>query len=182
MSVIPDNVREFVESCDAGVFATIRRDGRARQTVANFVLDGDRILMSTEGQRFKSRDIENGGWASLCVIGSDKPHPSCTLEGPAVVRRTGIAADTGLIFSALTGGPAPVLTDEGLAAVDRVVVEISVERVYAIQHVKGTPSLVSKWAQSAGADAETADVDAASSDVGKRIVAAALAPGAAKGN
>lgn len=59
-------VRKFLEHGDVGTLSTVRRDGRVRQTLVYYVLDGDRILVSTEAKRGKSRDIARGGWASFC--------------------------------------------------------------------------------------------------------------------
>jgi hypothetical protein len=46
------------------------------------------------------------------------------------VRDTAIAAVTRRIFRRMTGDEPPELTDEGLAAMNRVVIEIDVARTY----------------------------------------------------
>ncbi|MEQ4720699.1 pyridoxamine 5'-phosphate oxidase family protein [Nonomuraea sp. B19D2] len=87
-------VRDFLDGQTAGVLATTRPDGTARQSVVYFALDGDRLLISTEPRRAKAKDVERTGRASLCVIGPTAPYPSVTLEGAARIRATGIGADT----------------------------------------------------------------------------------------
>jgi PPOX class probable F420-dependent enzyme len=117
------------------VLSTIRPDGRSRQSVVYFLLEGGRIVLSTESKRAKARDVERSGWASMCVIGPERPFPSVTVEGPARIRREGIASQSGEIFALVSGNPAPDLTDEALAAIDRVILEIDIERVYGASYL-----------------------------------------------
>jgi PPOX class probable F420-dependent enzyme len=134
--MLDDSVRAFVEEVPAGVLATTRADGRSRQSVVYHVLDGDRLLISTESKRGKARDVERTGWASLCVVGSDRPFPSVTLEGPARIRRTDIGPPTARIIERILGAPADaVQTDNELAAIDRVILEIEVGRVYGASYL-----------------------------------------------
>lgn len=135
--VIPSDARSFLEAQPAGVLSTMRPDGRSRQSVVYFVLDGDRIVVSTESKRAKAGDVERSGWASMCVLGHERPFPSVTVEGPTVIRRQGIAADSARIFALVSGGEAPDLTDETLAAADRVILEITVERANGASHLQG---------------------------------------------
>ena len=43
--------------------------------------------------------------ASLCVVGTSRPYPSATLEGPAHVRTTAIGADTGDVMARIPYAP-----------------------------------------------------------------------------
>jgi len=135
----PD-VQSFLGDVPAGVLATHRPDGGIRQSVVYFAVDGDRLFISTESKRGKARDVEAKRWASLCVLGPEKPHPSVTLEGPARVLRANIGEPTAAVFERMTGAPpSETLHDEDLAAVDRVVIEITVERVYGKSHIGAGP-------------------------------------------
>jgi PPOX class probable F420-dependent enzyme len=118
-----------------GVLATARPDGGVRQTPVYFVLDGETIQISTESKRQKAKDVERTGRASLCVIGHARPFPSVTLEGPARIRRTEIGVPTARLRERMTGEPAEPPTDEQLAAVDRVLIEIGIERVYGANYL-----------------------------------------------
>ena len=100
------------------------------------MLYGDRILISTEGKRGKARDVERGGWASFRVMGHEKPWPSLTVEGPARIRREGIGSATARIMAKIRGEALPAEpSDEQLADADRVILELDVERVYAVSYV-----------------------------------------------
>jgi PPOX class probable F420-dependent enzyme len=136
--VIPPAVRAFVSRQPVGVLATYRKDGTARQGVVYHLLDGDRILISTEGKRFKAHDVRRSPRASYCVLGHEKPFPCVTLEGPARIVSEGAGADTSRLFDLIFGPrDAEPFTDEQAAAMDRVILEITVEHVYGARYVEG---------------------------------------------
>jgi PPOX class probable F420-dependent enzyme len=128
-------VREFLAAGRLGVLCTVRPGGRPRQTAAYYVLDGDSILSSTESKRGKARDVIRDGWASLCVTGHEPPYPSVTVEGPARIRTTGIGLASARIFAAMTGKEAGPLSDEDLAALGRVILEITCARAYGASYL-----------------------------------------------
>jgi PPOX class probable F420-dependent enzyme len=137
VSPLAEPIRKFLESESVGTIATLRPDGRIRATLVYYVLDGDRILISTESQRGKGRDVQKTGWASFCVSGHEKPFPSCTVEGPARILTTNIGEPTARILESIRGvRPDAVPTDEGLAALDRVILEIGVEKVYGVSYIQ----------------------------------------------
>jgi PPOX class probable F420-dependent enzyme len=122
----------FIDQIPAGVLGTVRKDGRARLSTVYYVRDGDRLLISTESKRGKARDVERTGHASLCVQGAEKPFPFATLEGSARILRENIGEPTSRIVARIIGAPpGEAQTDEALAAVDRVILEIDVERTYS---------------------------------------------------
>ena len=139
MAVISDPVRRHLEKFPAGVVAVIRPNGRPHQTVAYYAVDGDAILISTESKRLKARAASETGWASICVVGSAKPYPAATLEGPATIVTERIGPITAAIVGRVTESdpPAPQ-SDEELAAVDRVILRIDVERVYSATYLEET--------------------------------------------
>jgi len=129
-------VHEFLERQSVGTLATVRPDGKARHTLVYYDVTGAVIRISTEAARGKARDVERTGWASLCVMGHEKPWPSCTLEGAARVVREGIGPATAALLGKITGNaPDPAPSDEQLAAAGRVILEIAVERVYGVSYV-----------------------------------------------
>jgi PPOX class probable F420-dependent enzyme len=130
-----EEVRRFLDIEPVGVVSTLRPDGTPRQSVIYFIRDGARILISTESKRAKARDVERCGRASLCVVGHARPFPSVTVEGPARIVRSGIAVASARIFTRMTGDDPPELTDEKLAGLDRVILEISVDRVYGASYL-----------------------------------------------
>ncbi|TMR99754.1 PPOX class F420-dependent oxidoreductase [Nonomuraea basaltis] len=136
--MIDQNVHDFLARQPAGVLATTRPDGTVRQSVVYFALDGDRVLISTEPGRAKAKDVQRTGRASLCVIGGASPYPSVTLEGAARIRSAGIGADTARVWSRIGGQSVEPLSDAELAAMNRVVLEITVERVYGASYLEST--------------------------------------------
>ena len=138
MAALTDNVRAFLAEHPVGVLATERPDGTARQSVVSHVVDGDRVLISTESKRAKARDVVRTGRASYCVLGHEKPFPSVTVEGPARILTEGISEPTARLFGLIFGdAPADPPTDEALAAIDRVILELTVEHVYGVAHFQG---------------------------------------------
>jgi PPOX class probable F420-dependent enzyme len=129
------SIREFLTAARLGVVCTIRPDGRPRQSVTYYILDGDRVLISTESKRGKARDVIRDGWASICVMGQEAPYPSVTVEGPAGIRTAGIGQATARIFAAISGNQAAPLSDEDLARLDRVVLDITCAHVYGASHL-----------------------------------------------
>jgi PPOX class probable F420-dependent enzyme len=133
---LDDPARAFLTRQPVGVLTTLRPDGKARSTLVYFALDGDRVHVSTESKRGKARDVERTGWASLCVVGHEKPFPSLTLEGAARLRRRDMGGPTAAVLAKIRGERPPAdPTDEQLAAADRVVLEIAVERVYGASYL-----------------------------------------------
>ncbi|MFI6317389.1 acyl-CoA synthetase [Nonomuraea sp. NPDC050556] len=136
--VIGAEVRGFLTRQAAGVLATTRPDGGIRQSTVYFALDGDRLLISTEPGRAKAKDVQRTGRASLCVVGAAAPYPSVTLEGTARIRTAGIGADTAAVWSRIGGQNVEPLSDADLAAMNRVVLEITVQRVYGASYLEDT--------------------------------------------
>ena len=137
MGDLTDELRDFLDEHRVGVLATIASDGRPRQSVVYYVRDGDRLLVSTLSERLKAKHVRRSGWASLSVRGDEQPYPSATFSGPAEVLTKNIGPATARIMQRIAGtGEVPeVETDEALAAIDRVILAISLERVSAITHM-----------------------------------------------
>ena len=130
-------LREFLDANRVGVLATVAGDGRPRQSVVYYARDGDRLLISTESKRFKARDVERTGWASLCVRGDEQPYPSAVFSGRAEILTQDIGEATAAVMQRIAGASEPPdpQSDEALAAVDRVVLTIAVERVSAVNYL-----------------------------------------------
>jgi PPOX class probable F420-dependent enzyme len=131
MNALTDSVRRFLDEQVLCVLATRSADGHVHQSAVYFVCEGDELLISTEAQRRKARDIEETGWASVCVMGHERPFPSVTLAGAAEIRREGIGTATARVAQRMLGldEPPEPQTDEALAGVGRVIIAIRAERV-----------------------------------------------------
>jgi hypothetical protein len=81
--------------------------------------------------------VERSGWASLCVRGDEQPYPSATFSGPAEILTKDIGPPTSLVIQHITGTEEPpeAQSDEALAAVDRVILAITVDRVSAVSYL-----------------------------------------------
>jgi len=137
MSVMTPEVITLLERTTVGTLATAASDGRPRQSLVYFVREGDRLLISTEPGRLKSRDVERTGWASLSVRTDSPPFPSATLSGPAEILTEGIGPPTAAIMQRITGASEPPepQTDEALAAVGRVILALTVEKISAANYL-----------------------------------------------
>jgi PPOX class probable F420-dependent enzyme len=138
MSPLTARLREFLDDHVVGALATRSAAGSVHQSLVYFVLDGEDLLISTEAQRRKALDVQETGWASLCVMGHERPFPSVPLSGRAEIRRDGIGPATARIAQrmlALYDPPEPQ-TDEALAGVGRVILAIRIERVGPASHLE----------------------------------------------
>jgi len=138
MGELTPELRGFLDTVQVGVLATSAQDGRPRQSVVYFARDGDDLLISTLGARRKAKDVERSGWASLCVMALEPPYASATYSGSAEILTSDIGVPTAAVVQRVTGLPEPPepQTDEALAAVDRVVLRIAIERVTAVTHME----------------------------------------------
>jgi PPOX class probable F420-dependent enzyme len=139
MGALTDDLRAFLDREPVGVLATIAADGRPRQSLVYFARDGDRLVISTLADRLKARDVNRTGWASLSVMGHERPFPSATFSGAAEILTENIGAPTARIAQRVTGEaqpPAP-MSDETLAQAGRVILAISIDRVSAASYIGG---------------------------------------------
>jgi PPOX class probable F420-dependent enzyme len=137
VAALTPELREFLDAHRVGVLATTPKSGRPRQSLVYYARDGDRLLISTLAERYKTKDVERTGWASLCVMGHESPYPSVALSGAAEIRRQGIGPLTALIMQRIAGLPEPPepQADAALAAVGRVVMQIAIERASAVNYL-----------------------------------------------
>jgi PPOX class probable F420-dependent enzyme len=128
----------FLDASPVGVLATEAPEGRPRQSLVYFARDGERLLVSTLTNRLKARDVRRTGRASLCVMGHEPPYPSATLSGSAEIQTEDIGVPTARIAQRMmrAAEPPEPMTDEALAAVGRVVLAISIERVSAVNYLQ----------------------------------------------
>jgi hypothetical protein len=138
MSALTPALCEFLDRQIVGVLATERSGAHALQSVVYYARDGERLLVSSVDRRRKVTDVEQTGWASICVMGFERPFPSATFSGRAELLTEGIGPATASVAQRVMGSDEPpeAQTDEALAAVGRVIIAITVERVAAITHME----------------------------------------------
>jgi hypothetical protein len=137
VSVLTPALREFLDSQIVGVFATDPTRGRPLQSVVYYVRDDERLLVSSVIGRHKVTDVEQTGWASLCVMGTERPFPSATFSGATEVLNAGIGPATAAVAQCFMGTEEPPepQSDEALAGVGRIILALSIERVAAVSHL-----------------------------------------------
>jgi len=137
MDELTPELENLLDSQRVGVLATVAADDKPRQSVVFYVRDGERLLISTEAGRLKARDVRRSGWASLSVRGDEQPYPSATFSGPAAIKTEQIGDPTAKVMQRIAGtdAPPPAPSDEALAAVGRVILELSIDRVSAVNYV-----------------------------------------------
>ncbi len=137
MRSLTPHLIDFVDAHCVGVLATIDKVAMARQSVVYYVREEQRLLISTESKRLKARDVRRSGWASLCVLGHNRPYPSAVFSGPAEILTENIGPATAAIMQRIAGLPEPpeARSDEALAAIDRVILAITVEAVTAVNYL-----------------------------------------------
>lgn len=136
--VLTDNLVKFLDENPVGTLGVKRKDGRIHQSLVNhLVLDG-KVYISSEPTRVKGRAIIRDGWASYAVRGAGKPYPSFTLEGPAVfLQGEGTGELTTKLFEKIFGKPLDEpLSDDAVHGMNRGVIEITPENVYAVSYVE----------------------------------------------
>ncbi len=137
MSELTPELRTFLDEQIVGVLGTVSVKGLPRQSLVYYVRDGGRLLISTEAGRWKARDVRRTDWASLCVLGHERPFPSATLAGPAEILTDDIGTPTAQIMERVMGldEPPEAQTDAALADVGRVILAITIERVGPATHI-----------------------------------------------
>jgi PPOX class probable F420-dependent enzyme len=140
MGALTPELTAFLDAHRVGVLATSAAGGKPRQSVVYYVREGGGLLISTESKRLKARDVERSGWASLCVLGHERPHPSAVFSGAAEILTEGIGPVTAAIMQRIGGmsEPPEPQSDDALAAIDRVILAITIETVTAVNYLPTT--------------------------------------------
>lgn len=143
MSELSTALCAFLDSHTIGALATRSQSGRIHQSVVYYLREGERLLISTEAQRHKGRDVAATGWASLCVMGHDRPFPSATFTGTATILTDGIGSATAAIAQRMTGAEQPPepQSDQALAEVGRVLIAVAVEHVGPVSYIENTQAV-----------------------------------------
>jgi len=137
MSVLTPALERFLDTEVLGVLATSSPGGPVGQSAVYFTREGERLLISSVAGRRKVTDVEQTGWASLCVVGHERPFPSATFSGPAQILTSGIGPATAAVMQRIMGldEPPEEQSDEALAGVGRIIIAISVERVASVNYL-----------------------------------------------
>jgi hypothetical protein len=137
MGALSPQLIEFLDAHRVGVLATVDDVAMPRQSVVYYVRDEESLLISTESKRLKARDVRRSGWASLCVLGHERPHPSAVFSGHAEILTENIGPATAAIMQRIAGLPEPPApeSDAALAAIDRVILAITIEAVSAVNYL-----------------------------------------------
>jgi hypothetical protein len=130
----------LLDAVEVGVLGVERADGTVHLSAVYHARDGRRLVISTEPDRLKARAVRRTGRATYCVVGPSAPFPSVAFQGRARLLDEGLADATRLVFARAVGTPvgAP-RTDEEVRAMNRTVIELHLDGVYAASHVEPAP-------------------------------------------
>jgi hypothetical protein len=104
---LTQELREFLDSNRVGVLATRSKSDWPRQSLVYYAREGDHLVISTEAERLKAKDVERSGWASLCVMGHEPPFPSAVFSGPAEILTRHIGPPTAAVMQRIGDLPEP---------------------------------------------------------------------------
>jgi Pyridoxamine 5'-phosphate oxidase len=135
-----EDLRHFLDANTVGVLATPASDGRPRQSLVYCVRDDDRLLISTLTDGLKARDqtqrvgiyVRHGPRAAVPVRDAFGPG-----RNPHRAHRHGNRGDHAAHHP--RGRASGPMSDEALAALGRMILAITVERVTAQNYIPTTP-------------------------------------------
>lgn len=136
-AVLDDKLLAFLDENMVGVLGVKRQDGSVHQSLVYHLVRDGRLYISTEPTRLKGRAVARDGWASYAVRANAAPYAAFSMEGPAVLLEgEGTGELTTAIFERIFGTPPDEpLTDEAVQAINRAVIELTPERVYAVSYL-----------------------------------------------
>lgn len=129
------NMNDLLDATDVGFLTVTRADGTPHSSCVYHLRDGASILISTEAGRLKARSIRRTGRATYSVHGTAKPYPAFSVEGPARILTEDIAGPTSRLFAKILGADPDPVTDDALASLGRVIIELTPDRTYAASHL-----------------------------------------------
>jgi len=138
VSALTPKLQEFLDSNIVGVMGTDPPEGHPLLSVVYYAREDERLLISSVAGRRKVLDVERSGWASLCVMATERPFPSATFSGSAEVISANIGPATAAVAQRFMGTDEPPepQSDEALAGVGRVIIAIAIEHVGAVSHLE----------------------------------------------
>jgi PPOX class probable F420-dependent enzyme len=129
-----DEARAFIARHHQAVLATIKRNGRPQLSNMSYTLDDDgRIKLSTSTTRAKIHNLRRDPRATLSIQGDDW-HQYLVVEGTAEVQEENPIPDLRRIYVQIRGAEHPNWDefDEAMRRQKRVVLAISIERMYPL--------------------------------------------------
>ena len=129
MSVLSDEVREFLAELHFAVLATLGAHGLPHQSVMWYLLDGDEILFNTKAGRAKERHLQNDPRASLLIGGA---YRYVRVTGRVREIRDPETAQTDIHRLAIryTGAEAATKSIERFGQEERITYRMPIDRVY----------------------------------------------------
>jgi len=134
--MISDNAAwdAFISAHRWAVLTTVRRNGAPVSSVIAYARDGDELVVSTPGDRFKVKSIERNPAVNLCILSNGEPFNFVAIEGTAYIQRDDLVAPTRAVFEAIrgTGYKEPEDLAAWIRKEGRVILRIAPERVSAV--------------------------------------------------
>ncbi len=124
----------FVTNHRWAVLTTLRKTGGPVSSVIAYAREGDELVVSTPGDRFKVTSIAADDRVNLCIISNAEPFNFVAIEGKAIIQRDNLVPATKAVFDAIqgTGYSQPADLAAWIAREKRVVLRIVPVRVSAV--------------------------------------------------
>jgi len=116
----------FVADHRWAVLTTLRRRGGPVSSVIAYAREGDELVVSTHGDRFKVTSIAADERVNLCIISNAEPFNFVAIEGVATIQRENLVPATKAVFDAIQGSgyQQPAGLAAWIATEERVILRI----------------------------------------------------------
>ena len=84
---LPPDVRRLLEGRAVAHLATLRADGAPRSTVVWVGLEGDLVIVCTDANSLKAKDLRRSPQVALSLTAQDDPYDVATITGRVVAER-----------------------------------------------------------------------------------------------
>ena len=124
----------FVSAHRWAVLTTLRARGGPVSSVIAYAREGDELVISTPGDRFKVTSIARDPRVNLCILSNAEPFNFVAIEGIASIQREQLVPATKAVFDAIagTGFQEPADLAGWIAREKRVILRVRPERVSAV--------------------------------------------------
>ena len=124
----------FISDHRWAILTTLRKRGGPVSSVIAYAREGDELVVSTPGDRFKVKSIASDSRVNLCIITNAEPFNFVAIEGLATIQRDNLVPATKAVFDAIqsTGYQQPPDLAAWIIKEKRVILRIRPERVTAV--------------------------------------------------
>ena len=127
--------QEFLERNRLVIVGIGRKAGPPHMTPVYYVMDGDDVLISTTGSRFKAKAVRRNSEISLCVISEQPPFPYLLIYGEGTIEDHDAADVMMKIAEKMSGNKLPEtarsVIEERVKTEGRVVLRVQPQQFFS---------------------------------------------------